>query len=79
MGHSRVPPVLCKNEVKCSALDMKMIFQSHTNESHFYKKGCVLCLILKVRVSGTRKCPIGWQVIPVVIQIRTSTRSGHPV
>ena len=59
------PGPLYQNEVKCSALDIKMIFHSHTNETHFYKKGCAIRLILKVRVSGTRKCPIGWQVIPV--------------
>ena len=59
------PGLLYQNEVKCSALDIKMIFHSRTNETHFYKKGCALCLILKVRVSGTRKCSTGWQVIPV--------------
>ena len=61
------PEPLYQNEVKCSALDMKMIFHSHTNKTHFHKKGCALCLVLKVRVSGTRKRLIGWQVIPVVM------------
>ena len=37
---------------------MKMIFHFHTNKTHFRNKGCVLGLILKVRVFGTRKWPI---------------------
>ena len=52
------PGPLYQNEVKCSAFDMEMIFHSHANKTHFHKKGCVLGLILKVRVSGTRKRPI---------------------
>ena len=31
------------------AFDMEMIFHSHTNKTHFHKKGCALGLILKVR------------------------------
>ena len=41
---------LYQNEGKCSAFDMEMIFHSHANKPHFQKKGCVLGLILKVRV-----------------------------
>ena len=37
---------------------MEMIFHCRGNKSHFHKKGCALGLILKVRVSGTRKWPI---------------------
>ena len=37
---------------------MKMIFHFHANKTHFRNKGCVLGLILKVRVFGTRKWPI---------------------
>ena len=44
--------------IKRLAFDMEMIFHSHTNKTHFHKKGCVLDLILKVRVFGTRKRPI---------------------
>ena len=33
------PGSLFQNEVKFSAFDMKMIFNSHTNKTHFYKKG----------------------------------------
>ena len=54
------PEPLYQNEVKCSAFDMKMIFHSHANKTHFHKKGCALGLILKVRVFGTRK----WPVVP---------------
>ena len=50
---------LYQNEVKCSAFDMEIIFHSHANKTHFHKKGCTLGLILKVRVFGTRKWPIG--------------------
>ena len=51
------PGPLYQNEVKCSAFDMKMIFHSHANKTHFHKKGCAPSLILKVRVFGTRKWP----------------------
>ena len=47
-----------QNEVKCSTFDMEMIFHSHTNKSHFHKKGCALGLILMVRVFGTREWPV---------------------
>ena len=43
-----------QNEVKCAAFDMEMILHSHANKTHFYKKSCELCLILKVRIFGTR-------------------------
>ena len=46
---------LYQNEVKCSAFDMKMIFHSHANETHFHKKVCAVGLILKMRVLRTRK------------------------
>ena len=55
MGHFRVPPrPLCQKEVKCSVFDMEMIFRSHTNKTHFQKKGCVYGLVLKVRIFRTR-------------------------
>ena len=49
---------LFQNEGRCSAFDMEIIFHSHTNKTHFYKKGCASSLILKVRVFGTRKWPV---------------------
>ena len=53
------PGPLFQNEGRCSAFDMKIIFHSHANKTHFHKKGCAPSLILKVRVFGTRKWPIG--------------------
>ena len=38
---------------------MEMILHSHANKTHFHKKGCALGLILKLRVFGTQKWPIG--------------------
>ena len=52
------PGPLYQNEVKRSTFDMRMIFHSQANKTHFHKKGCALGLILKVRVFGTRKWPI---------------------
>ena len=57
------PGPLYQNEVKCSAFDMKMIFHSHANKTHFHKKGSAPGLILKVRVFGTRKWPIGLDIL----------------
>ena len=42
-----------------------MIFHSHASKTHFHTKGCALGLILKVRVFGTRKCPIWRSLDPV--------------
>ena len=53
------PGPLFQNEGRCSAFDMEIIFHSHAKKTHFHKKGCALSLILKVRVFGTRKWPIG--------------------
>ena len=36
------PGPLYQNEVKCSAFDMKLIFHSHANKTHFHKKDCAL-------------------------------------
>ena len=59
IDHFRVPPgPLYQNEVKCSAFDIEMTLHSHSNKTHFHKKGCALGLILKVRVFGTQKWPI---------------------
>ena len=52
------PGPLYQNEVKRSAFDIEMTLHSHSNKTHFHKKGCALGLILKVRVFGTRKWPI---------------------
>ena len=52
------PGPLYQNEVKCSAFAVEMIFHSHASKTHFHRKGCVLTLILKVRVFGIRKWSI---------------------
>ena len=39
--------------------DMKMIFYSQANKTHFHKKGFALSLVLKVRAFGTQTWPIG--------------------
>ena len=52
------PWPLFQNEGRCSAFDLEIIFHSHTNKTHFHKKGCAPSLILKVRVFRTRKWPI---------------------
>ena len=46
---------LFQSEAECEAIDMEMIFYSHTNKTHFHKKGFALSLVLKVRIFGTRK------------------------
>ena len=46
-------PLLC--EAKCEAIDMKLIFYSHANKTHFLKRGFLIGLVLKVRVFGTQK------------------------
>ena len=53
------PGPLFQNEFRCSAFDMEIVFHSHANKTHFHKKGRAPSLILKVRVFGTRKWPIG--------------------
>ena len=50
---------LFQSEAECEAIDMEMIFYSHTNKTHFHKKGFALSLVLKVRIVGTRKQPSG--------------------
>ena len=44
------PGPLFQNEGRFLAFDMKIIFHSHANKTHFHKKGCVPSFILKVRV-----------------------------
>ena len=59
IGHFPVlPGPLFQNEGRFSAFDMKIIFHSHANKTHFHKKGCAASLILKKRVFGTRDWPI---------------------
>ena len=41
-GHliSGLPKLLFQNEAKCEAIDMKMIFHSHANKSHYRTLPC---------------------------------------
>ena len=48
----------CRKPLFPITIDMKMIFNSHVNKTHFHKKGFALSLVLKVRVCRTRKSPI---------------------
>lgn len=45
-------------EAKYKAVDLKIIFYSRENKTHFHKKGSEISLFLKVRVYGTRKWPV---------------------
>ena len=62
--HPSCPGPLFQNEGRCLAFATKIIFHSHANKTHFHRKGCAPSLILKVRVFGTRKCPIHARVTP---------------
>ena len=48
---------LFQGEAKCKAIDMKTIFYSHADKSHFHKRRFSLSLVLKMREFGTRKWP----------------------
>ena len=52
------PNPLFQSEAKCEAIDMKMIFYSHANKTHFHKNGLALSLVFKVRDVGTKIRPI---------------------
>ena len=49
-----------QSEAKWEAFDMKTIFNSYANKSHFHKKGFALSLVLKVRAFETQKWPVFW-------------------
>ena len=42
-----------QSEVKYETIDVKMVFYSYADKTHFHKKGFVLSLVLKVRASGS--------------------------
>ena len=54
---------LFQSEVKCEAIDMKMIFNYDANKTHFHNKGFALSLVLKVRFFGTRK----WFIVSGIV------------
>ena len=39
---------LFQSKAKCEAIDLKMIFYSHANRTHFHNKGFALRLVLNV-------------------------------
>ena len=55
---------LFQSEAKCKAIDMKRIFHSHANKTHYHKNGFTLGLVVKVRVFG---------IIIIIIIIITNT------
>ena len=50
---------LFQSKTNCEAIDMKMSFNSHAKKTRFHRKGFALSLVLKVRVFGSRKWPVG--------------------
>ena len=56
---------LFQSEAKCKAIDMKRIFHSHANKTHYHKNGFTLGLVVKVRVFGI--------IIKIIIIIITNT------
>ena len=50
---------LFQSEVKCEAIDMKIIFNYDATKTHLHNKGFALSLVLKVRLFGTRKWFLG--------------------
>ena len=57
---------LFQSEAKCKAIDMKRIFHSHANKTHYHKNGFTLGLVVKVRVFG---------IIIIIIIIITITNT----
>ena len=43
---------LFQTQAKCEAIDMKIIFYSHANKTHFHKIGFALSLVLRVLKLG---------------------------
>ena len=73
-GHFRFAPSLCfKARLSATLLIWTWFFYYRANKTHFYKKGFAFNLLLKVRVSGTRKCPITiWVIKPLVFYINNN-------
>ena len=60
---------LFQSKAKCKAIDMKRIFHSHANKTHYHKNGFTLGLVVKVRVFGI----IIIIIITIIIIIITNT------
>ena len=50
---------LFQSQTNCEATDVKMSFNFHAKKTRFHRKGFALSLVLKVRVFGSRKWPVG--------------------
>ena len=61
---------LFQSEAKCKAIDMKRIFHSHANKTHYHKNGFTLGLVVKVRVFGIIIIII---IIIIIVIIITNT------
>ena len=48
-----------QNEAKCETFVVEMSFICIIIKTHFHNKGFALSLVLKVKLFGTRKWPIG--------------------
>ena len=53
--NKRFPSCPVQSEAKCEAIDMKILFYSHANRTHYHKKVFGLSLVLKVKDFETRK------------------------
>ena len=49
-----------QNEAKYETFVVEMSFNYDANKTHFQNKGFALSLVLKVKLFGTRKWPIGY-------------------
>ena len=58
-----------QSKATCDAIDMKTIFYSHANETRFQKEGFALSLVLKVRVFGTQKWPVSFNLYHHMIRV----------
>ena len=52
-----------QSKATCDAIDMKTIFYFHANETRLQKEGFALSLVLKVRVFGTQKWSVSFNII----------------
>ena len=53
------------NEAKCETFVVEMSFNYDANKTHFHNKGFALSLVLKVKLFGTRKWPISFNLTNV--------------
>ena len=56
------PGLLYRNEVKCLAFDVEMVFHAHAIKSHFHKEGCTKWVFLELG-SGLLMCELLYQYL----------------